>query len=118
MTVRWRATAVRREMLRDLVECHEFSSLCLALGMVPAGPEVDASEHAASHERIAAVRPIFDHLCEAADIAADVLLRLASLGSPEQPDGEDYEHYRALCRTASMAVITHLASDGALEVTR
>lgn len=107
---------VARRMLRDIVECSEYDSISRALGFVPAGPEVEDSEHMASHERLEATAPLVDQIFDAADIAGEVLLRLGTLSWPLPPSEEDREQTQRLCRTTCMAVITHLVDMRFLEV--
>ncbi|WP_329272018.1 hypothetical protein [Streptomyces sp. NBC_01451] len=110
-------------MLRDVVPCRDYHEVCRMLGLVPAGPEVDQVEHYQSHMRIEAFNRVAEEVFPHADIAADMLYRLACLNR----DGEDCEideddperdMFTAVSRTAVAAVIGHLLEKGTLGVSR
>jgi hypothetical protein len=109
---------VARRMLRDIVECAEHDSISRALGFVPASPDVDETEHMASHERLEATEPLTPEIIGSADIAAEVLLKLGSMSWPSQPSHDDRMQARAMCRAACIAVIAHLVDTRFLEVAR
>ncbi|MEU9050192.1 hypothetical protein AB0D37_07265 [Streptomyces sp. NPDC048384] len=111
------APALFRGMLRDIVACSDFDEVCLLLGLVPAGPDVDKVEHLHSHDRIERFLPVAAEALWHADVAANVLCRLTHL----RDGGQDIdEHTKAMflfvSRTASTAVIAHLLENGTLEI--
>ncbi|MGW1180114.1 hypothetical protein ACWD7Y_04260 [Streptomyces drozdowiczii] len=112
------APALFRGMLRDIVACSDYDEVCLLLGLVPAGPDVDEIEHLQSHSRIAQFIPVARQALDHADVAANVLCRLTHLNA----DGEETTDERALAmflfvaRAASTAVISHLLESGTLEI--
>lgn len=107
---------IARRMLRDIVECADHDAVSRALGFIPAGPEVEESEHMASHERLEVTAPLTNQIFAAADIASEVLLKLGTLSWPSPPTQEEREQTRAMCRATAMAVITHLVDTHHLEV--
>ena len=113
------APAIFREMLRDVVACRDYHEVCRMLGLVPAGPEVDAADHDKSHMRIEEFNRVARDVFPVADIAGDVLYRLVRLNRDDAPEDEDdTEHamFTVLSRTAAATVIGHLLEKGTLGV--
>jgi len=116
------ALAISRGMLRDIVACGDYHEVCRMLGLVPAGPDVDAVEHYKSHMRIEEVLKVGPEMFSHADIAADLLFRLVRLnrGDEEEDDGDEAERtmFAVISRTAVATVLGHLLENGALGVSR
>jgi hypothetical protein len=115
------APAILRGMLRDVVACSDYDTVCRMLGMVPAGPDVDRIEHYKSHERIEEFNRVADDVFAHADIAAELLYKLVRLNRDEDDDEEDdSEHamFTVVSRTAVATVIGHLLEKGTLGVLR
>lgn len=111
------APAIFRGMLRDIVACSDYDDVCLLLGLVPAGPEVDEVEHLASHYRIERFMPVAAEALNHADVAANVLCRLTRLSGDEREVDEDsLAMFNFVTRAACTAVISQLLESGALEI--
>lgn len=113
--------AIFRGMLRDVIECGAYPEVCRRLGLVPAGPDVDRIEHYKSHMRIDEFGEVAGVVFCHADIAADLLYRLARLnrnGDEDTEEADDIERqmFTAVSRTAAATVIGHLLEKGVLEV--
>ncbi|MFE5853233.1 hypothetical protein ACFQ61_08425 [Streptomyces sp. NPDC056500] len=111
---------VFRGMLRDVVECSEFASVCRQLGLVPAGPDVDEIEHYQSHIRLQGFSSVAAETISHADIAAEVILQLTRMDAHGDQDDEESERtrlsYTLITRTACTAVISHLLHQGILRI--
>ncbi|MFV0135466.1 hypothetical protein ACLGIH_19980 [Streptomyces sp. HMX87] len=120
MPTQLEAPAILRGMLRDVVACSDYHTVCEMLGMVPAGPDVDEIEHYKSHMRIEAFNQVADEVFPHADIAADMLYRLVRLNRDDEDDEDDSEHamFTVVSRTAVAIVIGHLLENGTLGVKR
>jgi hypothetical protein len=116
MTVQEREHIVARQMLRDIVQCSDFTQILKSLGLVPPSPDVDEREHMASHARLDATYLVADDICSTADVAADVLLRLGAMGAPSGPTTDERAYIQAMARSACLATITHLVSTGVLVI--
>ena len=111
------APAIFRQMLRDIVACSDFDEVCLLLGMVPAGPDVDEVEHLHSHTRIERFLAVAAETLSHADVAANVLYRLTHLSEAgQQIDERSKAMFHFVTRTACTAVIAHLLEKGTLEI--
>ncbi|MEU3979603.1 hypothetical protein AB0465_18070 [Streptomyces griseoviridis] len=111
------APAVFRGMLRDIVACRDFDEVCLMLGLVPAGPDVDEVEHIQSHQRIEQFMPVAYEALSHADVAANVLCRLTHLsGDGRDIDERSMAMFNFVSRTACTAVISHLLENGTLKI--
>jgi hypothetical protein len=102
-----------REMLRDMVHCHDFPELSQRLGFVPASEDVEEIEHRESHFRCEALFPILPDIFHAATEAGALLSAMSEENTPEYCE-ENVDAARRVC----VAVIARLVDDGALEVTR
>lgn len=115
------APAILRGMLRDIIACDDYYTVCRLMGMVPAGPDVDEIEHYKSHERLERFDPVAEDAFTHADIAAELLYRLTHLGCDGEDD-EDENRERAMftlvSRTAASTVIGYLLEKGILGVLR
>ncbi|MEU1552116.1 hypothetical protein ABZ517_05265 [Streptomyces scabiei] len=113
------APAIFRGMLRDVVACRDYHEVCRMLGLVPASPDVDQIEHYKSHMRIEEFNRVAGEVFSHADIAADLLYRLARLNrDDDEEDDSERDMFTAVSRTAAATVIGHLLESGTLGVSR
>ncbi|WP_156178886.1 hypothetical protein [Saccharothrix sp. ST-888] len=103
-----------RGMLRDVVACHEFATVCQHLDIVPPSEDVDAYEHWDSHARVDAVRPVLSEIMATSDLAADVVHAI-STGS--RTDEGQLPDITALARACVTGTIIRLVAQGTLQVT-
>lgn len=109
---------VALRMLRDLVECDKHAEVCRKVGLVPPSPDVDEIEHMASHERAETIDPILEEMFDAADIAAEVILKIGTLNWVEAPNAVDIAQTKSIARAACVAVLCYLAEAGLVEVAK
>lgn len=110
--------SVALRMLRDLIECNQHAEVCRRIGLVPPSADVDEIEHMASHERAEVIDPILEETFDAADIAAEVILRIGTLNWTELPNEADIAQTKSIARATCVAVLCYLAEAGLVEVTQ
>lgn len=78
-----------RATLRDLAPCSSFDTLSRAVGLLPAGPDVEEREHKASHRRMEALRPLSDEIMRHAHTAADVVYVILQKQAADADESEE-----------------------------
>lgn len=102
--------AMSRRILRDIATCREYPDVVAHLGLVPAGPDVDSTEHLEAHLRQEAVRPIAFEIMEHAERIGNVL---AAIGEDQFTDADFFVN---IAQRAAIGVVTHLLDSGLVEL--
>lgn len=102
-----------RDMVRDLVPCDQFGSVCTTLGLMPSSQDVDEREHRSSHRRIEKIAPLSPHITETSTLAGEVV---HNLFTSQTVDCDDLPTYIAIATAAVYGSILRLVDQGKLKI--